>query len=189
MASGKPGLFQSVQHRLDGLPNRQKILLGASVGTLYLLAMIALGYFVLNSVDAQAQQLSKRQEQLQMIQTMQSKMLEARALVSDAESRICGSTQSVSAFIEGKATPAGVKENLQGIKRGQEEQVGKLTQVRYRVTMDRASIQGTHELIHDIETSGFMMLEKVDYTRKLAKGGSFALDATIDLVAYECKKE
>lgn len=180
--------FGAVRAQLDALPRRSRLLLAVLLGLVGIVWMLGLWWWTSGSLAAQAEDLSSRQKTLRQLQLLQKQYVDAEQLIADAEERLGrAATQNPSSFIESKASEHDVREMLTGIEKLTSETRGSLKETRYRVRLDRAPVQGTMELMHDIETAGFMAVENASVQSKFVKGDRL-LNTTLDLVAYELVK-
>jgi len=187
-ANAGSGLIASVRAQIEGLPPRSRVLLGVLLILVGLTWMGGLWWWTSSSLDAQAGELETQQKTLRNMQLLQVQYRQAEELIQRAEARLGQGTQNPSTVIEQSATRIGVREMLRGIEKLGTETRGNLKETRYRVTLSRAPIQGTMELVKDIETAGFMTAETVEYKSAFLRGER-TLNATIDIVSYELVKE
>lgn len=187
MADGSSSITGAVRAQIEQLPPRSRTLLGVLLILLGLVWMGALYWYTSTSLTGQEEDLASRNKTLQQLQLKQVQFRKAQELIASAEQRLGAQKQNPSTFIETKASEHGVREMLRSIDRLSSEDRGSLKETRYRVTLQKAPLEGTIELIHDIESAGFMTTENVTYTSKFVKGDRM-LTSTIDLIAYELIK-
>lgn len=182
------GLIAAVRAQIEGLPRRSRIMLGFLLVLLGAVWMGGLWWWTSGSLAMEADSLATEQRMLRNVQMLQLKYRDAEQLINAAEERLGQANQNPSTYIEQKAKEIGVRETVREIKKMNTETRGNLRETRYRVTLQRAPIDGTMKLVHDIETSGFMAAETVEY-KSAFLSGERTLNATIDLVSYELVKE
>lgn len=180
-------ITSSVRAQVEALPPRSRVMLGVLMVLLGLTWMGGLWWWTSGSLAAQAEALSSEQRTLKNIQLLQVKYKQAEEKINQAEARLGSKTQNASTFIEQKANQIGIRPMLSSIDKLGTETRGKLKETRFRVTVRKAPVRGVHQFIHDIETSGFLVVEQVEYKNVFGREER-TLNATIDLVSYELVK-
>ena len=181
-------LIAGVRQQIEALPPRSRVMLAVLLILLGITRMGGLWWWTSSSLATQAEALQTEQKMLKLVQLKQVQYRQAEELIQRAETRLGKGTQNPSTTIEQAATQIGVREMLRGIEKLGAETRGNLKETRYRVTLSRAPIQGTMQLVHDIETAGFMSAETIEYKSAFVRGER-TLNATIDLIAYELVKK
>lgn len=187
MANQQSSLIGSVRSQIEQLPPRSRRLLGILLILLGIVWMGGLWWWTSSSLAGQEEDLNSRNKTLQQLQLKQVQYRKAEELIASAEQRLGSQKQNPSTFIETKASEHGVRDMLRSIDKVSSEEKGSLKETRYRVSLQKAPLEGTIELVHDIETAGFMTTENVSYKSQFVKGDRM-ITSTIDLIAYELIK-
>jgi hypothetical protein len=188
MAAESAGLLTGLRQQVEALPPSSRRLLLVLLVLLGFVWMLGLWWYTSGDIAAREADLQSRQRNLRNLQTLQLQVGQAEAKIAEAEQRLGGSRQNPSSFIESTVNEIGARDSLRGIEKLGSETKGSLKQTRYRVSLQRGTLDHTMKLIHDIERAGFMMVESTQFKTTTVNNEKF-LNTTIDLVAYEVVKE
>lgn len=188
MATTSNGIVGQLREQVEALPTRSRVLLAVLLILVGVVWMLGVWWYTTSDLRAQSEDLSQRQKTLRNLQVLQLQYVDANNLIAEAEQRLGSKKQNPSAFIEAKAQEANVREQLRRIEKLGSETRGSLKETRYRVSLQKAPLEGTMKLVHDIETAGFLSTEDASFKTAFVKGDKL-LTTDLNLIAYELVEE
>ena len=188
MASTSSGMLSQLREQVEAMPTRSRILLAVLLILVGLVWMLGVWWYTTSDLRAMSDDLAQRQRTLRNLQQLQLQYVEANNMIAEAEQRLGSKKQNASSFIEAKANEHAVREQLRGIEKLGSETRGSLKETRYRVSLQKAPVEGTMKLVHDIETAGFLTTEDASFKTAFVKGERL-LTTDLTLVAYDLVKE
>ena len=188
MASASSGFLTQLREQVEALPTRSRILLAVLLILVGLVWMLGVWWYTTSDLRAQSDDLAQRQKTLRNLQALQLQYVDANNMIDESEQRLGSKNQNPTSFIESKAQEANVREQLRSIEKLGSETRGSLKETRYRVSLQKAPLEGTMKLVHDIETAGFLATEDASFKTAFVKGDKL-ITTDLNLVAYELVKE